>query len=99
MGTTAIAAQGMTNTFENLNGILAIGIGVGLMTVVGETLGAGRKKEAVYYVKKLSIISEIVINRLMPYSCMPWSVRSLISAAWSQKAQSYVSIWSPGSPL
>ncbi|HJD38993.1 MAG TPA: MATE family efflux transporter [Candidatus Blautia stercoripullorum] len=61
MGTTAIAAQGMTSTFENLNGILAIGVGVGLMTVVGETLGAGRREEAVYYVKKLSIISEIVI--------------------------------------
>ena len=53
MGTAAIAAQGMTNVIENLNGILAIGIGIGLMTVVGETLGAGRKEEAVYYIKKL----------------------------------------------
>ena len=61
MGTVAIAAQGMASTFENLNGILAVGVGVGLMTVVGETLGAGRKKEAVYYVKKLCIISEVVI--------------------------------------
>lgn len=61
MGTTAIAAQGMASTFENLNGILAVGIGVGLMTVVGETLGAGRKEEAVYYVKKLCVVSEAVI--------------------------------------
>lgn len=61
MGTAAIAAQGMTNIIENLNGILALGIGIGLMTVVGETLGAGRKEEAVYYVKKLCIVSEIVI--------------------------------------
>lgn len=61
MGTAAIAAQGMAGTIENLNGILALGIGVGLMTVVGETLGAGRKKEVLYYVKKLSIISEVVI--------------------------------------
>ena len=43
MGTAAIAAQGMTNIIENLNGILALGVGVGLMTIVGETLG-GRKK-------------------------------------------------------
>ena len=57
MGTAAIAAQGMTNVIENLNGILAIGIGIGLMTVVGETLGAGRKEEAVYYIKKLCIIA------------------------------------------
>ena len=51
MGTAAIAAQGMANLIENLNGILAIGVGVGLMTVVGESLGASRKDEAIYYVK------------------------------------------------
>ena len=50
MGTAAIAAQGMASIIENLNGIMGIGIGIGLMTVVGETLGAGRKEEAVYYV-------------------------------------------------
>ncbi len=61
MGTAAIAAQGMTNIIENLNGILALGIGVGLMTIVGETLGAGRREEAIYYVKKLSIIAEVVV--------------------------------------
>ena len=61
MGTAAIAAQGMTNIIENLNGILAIGVGIGLMTVVGETLGAGRKDEAVYYIKKLCIIAEVVV--------------------------------------
>ena len=61
MGTAAIAAQGMTNVIENLNGILAIGIGIGLMTVVGETLGAGRKEEAVYYIKKISIAAEVVL--------------------------------------
>lgn len=61
MGTAAIAAQGMTNIIENLNGILAMGVGVGLMTVVGETLGAGRKEEAVYYIKKLCVIAEAVV--------------------------------------
>lgn len=70
MGTAAIAAQGMTNIIENLNGIAAIGIGVGLMTVVGETLGAGRKEEAVYYIKKLCIISEaaIIVSCLVLYA-------------------------------
>ena len=61
LGTVAIAAQAMTNILENLNGIAAIGIGIGLMTVVGQCLGAGRKDEAVYYIKKLSFLSEIVI--------------------------------------
>lgn len=61
LGTVAIAAQAMTNILENLNGIAAIGIGIGLMTVVGQCLGAGRKDEAIYYIKKLSWLSEAVI--------------------------------------
>ena len=61
LGTVAIAAQAMTNILENLNGIAAIGIGIGLMTVVGQCLGAGRKDEAIYYIKKLSLVSEVVI--------------------------------------
>ena len=61
LGTTAIAAQAMTNILENLNGIAAIGVGVGLMTIVGQCLGAGRKDEAVYYIKKLCVIAEAVI--------------------------------------
>ena len=32
----AIAAQAMTNILENLNGVAAIGVGIGLMTVVGQ---------------------------------------------------------------
>lgn len=44
LGTVAIAAQAMTNILENLNGVAAIGVGIGLMTVVGQCLGAGRKR-------------------------------------------------------
>ena len=55
LGTAAIAAQAMTNILENLNGIAAIGVGV------GQCLGAGRKDEAVYYIKKLCVIAEIVV--------------------------------------
>ena len=61
LGTAAIAAQAMTNILENLNGIAAIGVGVGLMTIVGQCLVAGRKDEAVYYIKKLCVIAEIVV--------------------------------------
>ena len=61
LGTIAIAAQAMTNILENLNGIAAIGIGIGMMTVVGQCLGAGRQDEAIYYIKKLSVIAEVVI--------------------------------------
>lgn len=60
-GTVAIAAQAMTNILENLNGIAGIGVGVGLMTIVGQCMGANRKDEAVYYIKKLSVIAEVTI--------------------------------------
>lgn len=61
LGTAAIAAQAMTNILENLNGIAAIGVGIGLMTIVGQCMGAGRKDEAVFYIKKLCMIAEVTI--------------------------------------
>lgn len=53
LGTMAIAAQAMTNIFENVNGVAGIGVGIGLMTITGQCLGAGRKDEAIYYTKKM----------------------------------------------
>lgn len=61
MGTAAIAAQGMTNMLEMVNGIVGGGIGIGLMTVVGQCMGAGRKEEARYYMVKLTAYAEIGI--------------------------------------
>lgn len=61
LGTTAIAAQAVTNNLEMLNGTAAMGVGIGLMTIVGECIGAGREDEAVYYVKKLSCVAEMII--------------------------------------
>ena len=61
MGTAAIAAQAMTNILENVNGIFGIGVGMCLMTVVGQCMGAGRKEEAKYYIVKLVGIAEVGI--------------------------------------
>jgi len=61
MGTVAIAAQGMTNILENVNGVVGSGIGIGLMTVVGQCMGAGRKEEARYNIVKLTGFAEIGI--------------------------------------
>ena len=61
LGTVAIAAQAMTNIFENVNGVAGVGVGIGLMTIVGQCLGAGRKDEAVYYTKKMVIWGYIAI--------------------------------------
>ena len=61
LGTTAIAAQAMTSILENVNGIAGCGVGIGMMTVVGQCLGAGYKAQAVYYIKKLTVWAEVVI--------------------------------------
>lgn len=69
LGTAAIAAQAMTIIFENANGMAAVGIGIGLMTVVGQSIGAGRKEEAKYYIVKLSMYAEVamIISCLLVY--------------------------------
>lgn len=61
MGTVAIAAQAMTNILESLNGVFGVGVGIGLMTVVGQCIGAGRKEEAKYYIVKLTGIAWVGI--------------------------------------
>jgi len=62
LGTKAIAAQAMAAMFENINGIGACGVGIGLMTVVGQCIGAGKKEEAKYYMIKHAIIAEVVVT-------------------------------------
>lgn len=61
MGTMAMAAQAMASILENVNGVFGIGVGIGLMTVVGQCIGAGRKEEAKYYIVKLMGIAWIGI--------------------------------------
>lgn len=70
MGTTAIAAQAMTNILENVNGVFGIGVGITLMTVAGQTFGAGRKEETKYYIVKLVGIAEIgiILSCLFAYA-------------------------------
>ncbi len=54
LGTTAIAANAMVTILENVNGVGGVGIGIGMMTVVGTAMGAGRREETRYYVVKLT---------------------------------------------
>lgn len=61
LGTASIAAQAMAAIMENVNGVGACGVGIGLMTVTGQCLGAGRKEEAKYYILKHMDIGEIVM--------------------------------------
>ena len=61
LSTAAVAAQAMTNIMENVNGIAGVAIGTGLMTIVGQCLGAGKKDEAVYYIRKMIVWAYIAI--------------------------------------
>lgn len=77
LGTVAIAANAVTNILENLNGVAAQGVGIGLMTIVGQCIGAGRKDEAIYYIKKLSKMAEaaIIISCLIVFAlCRPITI-------------------------
>ena len=61
LSTAAIAAQAMTIIMENVNGVAGIAIGIGLMTIVGQALGAGKREEAKYYIVKLTGIAYLAI--------------------------------------
>ena len=69
LGTAAIAAQAMTIIFENVNGMAAVGIGIVFMTVVGQSIGAGRQEEAKYYIVKLAGYAEVamIISCILVY--------------------------------
>ncbi len=61
MGTVAIAAQAMANILEMVNGIFGVGVGIGLMTMVGQAIGAGRREEAKFYVVRCTQIGLVGI--------------------------------------
>ena len=73
-GTASIAANACASTVEMLADIPAIAIGLGLVTVVGQCVGAGDYKQARYYSKKLLktayiflILLNIVIFAVAPF--------------------------------
>ena len=61
LGTVAIAAQAMTSVLEVNISYMALGIGLGMTTIVGQCVGAGRPDEAKKYVKLLSFYGEVSI--------------------------------------
>ena len=52
-GTIAIAANAAANTMASLGIIPGQAIGIAMLTVIGQCIGAGRTDQAVYYTKKL----------------------------------------------
>jgi putative MATE family efflux protein len=58
LGTTAIAAQAMTYMMDSFQSMPSQAVGLGILTVMGQCLGAGRLEEAKGYLKKLCLVSE-----------------------------------------
>lgn len=56
--TAAIAANAMTQTLEMVQSMPSSAIGIGLLTVVGQCMGAGRTEEARIYIKRFCLLSE-----------------------------------------
>lgn len=61
LGTAAIAANAMAAMVETMVGNATVGVGLGLMTVVGQCMGAGRVEEARNYIKKLSFLGRLLL--------------------------------------
>lgn len=61
LGTAAIAANAMAAMVEGFVGNASVGVGLGLMTVVGQCMGAGHVEEARRYILKLSFLGRMLI--------------------------------------
>lgn len=60
LGTTAIAGHAMAASVELLTSNAQMGIGYGMMTIIGQCIGAGRVDEAKKYIKQLTGYAEIL---------------------------------------
>ena len=56
--TAAIAAHAMAQTLDMVQSMPSLAIGLGLLTVVGQCIGAGRVDEARTYIKRFCLLSE-----------------------------------------
>lgn len=61
LSTAEIAAQAVVNTMEYFTSMPSMAIGLGLVTVAGQCMGAGRPEEAKHYTLWFTVWSEILI--------------------------------------
>ncbi len=61
LATAEIAAQAVINTLEYFTSMPSMAIGLGLVTVAGQCMGAGRPQEAKYYSIRLTLYSEALV--------------------------------------
>ncbi len=78
LGTTAMAAQAMTHMLDLVECMPSQAIGIGLLTVAGQCIGAGRVDEAKKYTKQFCIISEatLLVMSVLVLSATPFITRA-----------------------
>ena len=91
LGTTAIAAHAMTTTLELVTGQAPMGIGLGMMTLVGQCMGAGREDEARQNIKRLTVYAEIVL--LVSCALMALLVRPITVLGGMEPAAADMAVW------
>ena len=71
-GTYAITANAVSNTLAGLEIVPSSAIGLAMITVIGQCIGAGDDKQTAEYTKKLMVLSYIamlICNLLMTFGC------------------------------
>ena len=91
LGTTAIAAQAMTNMLEQVNSDAPIGIGLGMMTIVGQCMGAGRVEEARRNIKRLTLYGEVAVMALCALIALV--VRPVTVVGGMEKEAADMAVW------
>lgn len=62
LGTAAIAANALTSVLESFSSQAPIGIGIGLMTLAGQAVGADNTELAKKYIRKLTFFAFIAVT-------------------------------------
>ncbi len=93
-GTAQIAANAVANNLDAMGCIAGQAMNLAMITVVGQCMGAGEKKQAVWYTKKLWKITYLitaVVNGLILLSLpLILNIYSLSPEAWHY---AYILVW------
>ena len=91
LGTMAIAAQAMTSTLELVSSQAPIGIGLGMMTLVGQCMGAGRVNEARRNIRRLTAYAEVTMVLLCGLIAL--LVRPITIWAGMEREAAEMAVW------
>ena len=91
LGTTAIAAQAMTSTLEIVTSEAPMGIGLGMMTLVGQCMGAGRVDEAKRNIKRLTAYAAATVALIC--GMMALLVRPITVVGGMEPAAAEMTVW------